>query len=200
MSLMLPVEDLRFEEANKVLELYVQKVNPTKIARDLGIKRTEVLAYIEEWKESKIAKDYLRDRTEELVGGMDDHYDTLIRKAYEIVDEVDAVYDMDDDEEEKHSKRWGTMSRAQMLSQKKGALDLIAKLEKDRIDMLSKLGLGEMDALGDELVRMEEEKQIILDILANDLCPKCHPVVMAKIGQMLGGNQNTVVVVQQPDE
>jgi hypothetical protein len=195
----MPIDSPRQEEANRVLELFVQRVNPTKIARELGIRRVDVLAYIDEWRQSKVGSEVLRERAEELISSMDDHYDTLIRKAYEIIEEVDMVYE-DDESFDKASKKWGTMSRAQMLGQKKGALDLIAKLEKDRIDMLSKFGLGEMDALGDELVKMEEEKQLILGILSEDLCSKCKPVVMAKIAHMLNGTPVEVVVVNHEHE
>lgn len=197
MSLM-PAEQPRFEEMQQVVELYVQNVNPTAIAKRLGLRRVDVLDHVDEWKRSAVGMDVMKERVETLIAGMDEHYSNLIRRAYEIVEEVDAVYEMDDEEEEKHSKRWGTMSRAQMLSQKKSALDLIAKLEKDRIDILQKSGLLEIDALGDELAQMEEEKQIILDILQNDLCDHCKPKVMGKIGAMLSDNaKGTVVVVSE---
>lgn len=188
MSLM-PVETPRFEEMQQVVELYVQNVNPTQIAKRLGLRRVDVLNHIDEWSRSARGMEVMKDRVETLIASMDEHYSTLIRKAYEIVEEVDSI-DRSSDKE--------TMTRSQMLSQKKGALDLIAKLEKDRIDILQKSGLLEMDHLGDELAEMEEQKQIILDILEYDLCTNCKPVVMAKIGKMLsdkaGGN---VVVVSE---
>jgi len=119
---------------------------------------------------------------------MDEHYSLLIRKAYEIIEEVDRPLD---DEE----KRKETMTRSQMLSQKKGALDLIAKLEKDRIDILQKSGLLEIDALGDELAEMEEQKQVILEILEYDLCETCKPKVMSKIAKMLSDKAGDSVVI-----
>jgi hypothetical protein len=167
-----------------VVELFVQNVNPTQIAKRLGLRRVDVLDHIEEWKRSASGMDVMKDRVEELIASMDEHYTLLIRKAYEIVEEVDSI-DRDNAKE--------TMTRSQMLSQKKGALDLIAKLEKDRLDILQKSGLLEMDHLGDELAKMEEEKQVILDILSHDLCGHCKPVVMAKIAKMLGGEPVEVV-------
>jgi hypothetical protein len=135
--------------------------------------------------------DVMKQRVETLIASMDEHYSLLIQKAYEIVEEVDRP--LDDEEKKKE-----TMTRSQMLSQKKGALDLIAKLEKDRIDILQKSGLLEIDALGDELAEMEEQKQIILDILEYDLCEECKPKVMAKIAKMLSDKAgNSVVVVSE---
>lgn len=187
---LLPVEQPRFEEMQQVVELYVQNVNPTEIARRLGIRRVDVLNHVDEWKISASGMDVMKGRVETLIASMDEHYSALIRKAYEIVDEVDRP--LSDDE-----KRKETMTRSQMLSQKKGALDLIAKLEKDRIDILQKSGLLEMDSLGEELAEMEEQKQIILGILQDDLCEHCKPKVMSKIGQMLSDNaKGSVVVVQ----
>lgn len=185
MSLM-PVETPRYDEMRDVVELYVQNVNPTQIAKKLGLRRVDVLKHIDEWKQSAAGMDVMKDRVETLIASMDEHYSALIRKAYEIVDEVDRPAE--------NAKE--TMTRSQMLSQKKGALDLIAKLEKDRIDILQKSGLLEIDSLGDELAEMEEQKQIILGILENDLCGHCKPVVMSKIGKMLSDNaKGTVVVV-----
>lgn len=182
------VESPRFEEMQQVVELYVQNVNPTEIAKRLGIRRVDVLNHVEDWKTSASGMDVMKDRVETLIASMDEHYSTLIRKAYEIIDEVDRLANSDKE----------TMTRSQMLSQKKGALDLIAKLEKDRIDILQKSGLLEIDHLGEELAQMEEEKAIILDILQNDLCPACKPKVMAKLGAVLSDNaKGTVVVVSE---
>lgn len=189
MSLM-PAEAPRFEEMQQVVELYVQNIDPTEIAKKVGIRRIDVLNHIEDWRKSAVGMDVMKDRIEELIASMDRHYSTLIKKAYEIVEEVDGI---------DRSNTKETMTRSQMLSQKKGALDLIAKLEKDRIDVLQKSGLLEVDALGDELAEMEEQKQIILEILQNDLCGHCKPVVMSKISQMLSKapSETAVVIVDE---
>lgn len=187
MSLM-PVEAPRFEEMQSVVELYVQNINPTQIAKQLGLRRVDVLRHIEEWKNSAAGMEVMKDRVETLIATMDEHYSTLIRKAYEIIEEVDRP--LDDDE-----KRKETMTRSQMLSQKKGALDLIAKLEKDRIDILQKSGLMEMDHLGDELAEMEEQKAAILSIFEEEgvLCPSCKPRVLGRLAGVLGGGTTTVM-------
>lgn len=189
MSLM-PVDTPRYEEMQQVVELYVQNVNPTQIAKRLGLRRVDVLNHIEEWSQSARGMEVMKERVETLISSMDEHYSQLIRKAYEIVEEVDSI-DRSSDKE--------TMTRSQMLSQKKGALDLIAKLEKDRIDILQKSGLLEIDSLGDELAEMEEQKQIILEILEYDLCGDCKPKVMQKIGKMLSDKAGGNVTIVQGD-
>lgn len=180
---LLPAEQPRYEEMNQVVELYVRNVNPTKIARDLGIRRVDVLNHIDEWKRSASGMEVMKDRVETLLATFDEHYSQLIAKAYEIVEEVDELRKSDKE----------TMTRSQMLSQKKGALDLIAKLEKDRIDILQKSGLMEIDNLGDEIAAMEEQKQLILDILNEELCNHCKPKVMSRLVSAMS-NQTVVVV------
>lgn len=182
MSLM-PFEEPRYLEMNEVVRLFAQNINPSAIAKQLGIRRVDVLDHLDEWRKSRVMSEFAKDRVDDLIMSMDEHYSLLIRKAYEIIDEVDDLKKSDKE----------TMTRSQMLSQKKGALDLIAKLEKDRIDIFQKTGLLEMDSLGDELAKMESEKQLILNILKNDLCNHCKPVVMSKIASMLGGEPVDIV-------
>lgn len=183
MSLM-PYEEPRFEEMYEVVQRYVQNVNPTKIAKDLGLRRVDVLNHIEEWKSSAAGMDVMKERVESLLASMDEHYSVLITKAYEIIEEVDRPLD---DEE----KRKETMTRSQMLSQKKGALDLIAKLEKDRIDILQKSGLMEIDHLGDELAEMEEQHAAVVQIFEEEgmLCTSCKPKVLGRLASIMGGGK-----------
>lgn len=193
MSLMPSYDDSpHFQEMHEVVKLYIKNVNPTVIARELGIRRVDVLKYIEEWKQSAVGSQAMKDRVDELITTMDEHYSVLIQKAYEIIEEVDRPLDEDE-------RRKETMTRSQMLSQKKGALDLIAKLEKDRIDILQKSGLLEAADLGDELAAMEEQKQMLIQILSEELCSHCKPKVMARISGAMTNNV-TVVDAEVVDE
>lgn len=189
MSLM-PYEDqARFEEMDAVMKLYVKNVNPTAIARELGIRRVDVLEHVDNWRKSAVHSETMKDRVDELISTMDEHYGILIQKAYEIIEEVDRPLDEDE-------KRKETMTRSQMLSQKKGALDLIAKLEKDRIDILQKSGLLEAADLGDELVDMEERQRSLIKIITEELCNSCKPRVMARIHAVMQGHTDAPVVVE----
>lgn len=184
----MPIETPRYDEMRDVVELYVQNVNPTQIAKRLDLRRVDVLKHIDEWKESAAGMEVMKERVETLIGSMDEHYSLLIRKAYEIVEEVDRP--LSDDE-----KRKETMTRSQMLSQKKGALDLIAKLEKDRIDILQKSGLMEIDTLGDELAEMEEQKGAILGVFEEEgvLCNICKPKVLGRLAGILSRGKTMVM-------
>lgn len=193
MSLMTIDDDSRFEEMHEVIKLYIKNVNPTAIAREVGIRRVDVLAHIEEWRKTVVGSQIMKDRVDELISTMDEHYSLLIQKAYEIIDEVDRPLDEDE-------KRKETMTRSQMLSQKKGALDLIAKLEKDRIDILQKSGLLEAADLGDELAAMEEQKQMLIQILSEELCDHCKPKVMGRISGAMSNKNVTIVDAEIVDE
>ncbi len=178
---LLPVEQVRYEEMNAVVELYIQNINPTKIARQLGIRRVDVLNHIDEWKATAVGSEAMKDRVDELISTMDEHYSMLIQKAYEIIEEVDDL---------KGSKE--TMTRSQMLSQKKGAIDLIAKLEKDRIDILQKSGLLDAADVGDQLVEMEDKYDRVMNLLEEHLCSACTAKILGPLQQEMSGN---VVVV-----
>lgn len=179
---LIPDEQPRYEEMQQVVELFIQNVNPTKIAKDLGIRRVDVLDHIENWRKSAVGIELMKDRVEQLIASMDEHYSMLIQKAYEIIDEVDQL--KNDGKE--------TMTRSQMLSQKKGALDLIAKLEKDRIDVLQKSGLLEAADVGDQLAQMEEQYDQVMDILEKHLCGVCKPKILGALAEENG----TVVIVE----
>lgn len=183
MSLMPAVpEEYRFKEMNDVITLWVQNKKPHQIAKELGIRKVDVDEHLDNWRKSAVGSDAMKDRVEELISTMDEHYSILITKAYEIVEEVDKPAE----------NRKETMTRSQMLSQKKAALDLIAKLEKDRIDVLQKSGLLEIDTLGDELAAKEEQIELIMDILDEELCESCNSKVMSRLR---GAMDNSVVVV-----
>lgn len=181
---LLPVESPRWEEMNSVVELYIKNVNPTKIAKQLGLRRVDVLSHIDEWKSSAVGSEAMKDRVDELITTMDEHYSLLIQKAYEIVTEVDELKNSDKE----------TMTRSQMLSQKKGALDLIAKLEKDRIDILQKSGLLEAADVGAELAEMEAKYDRVMDLLEEHLCDQCTMKILGPLQQEFAGN---VVVVRE---
>lgn len=165
---LVPIEQPRFEEMNEVVELYIKNVNPTAIARQLGIRRVDVMAHIDDWKSTAVGMDLMKDRVEELIAATDAHYSHLIGKLYEVVYEVDA--DLGDPK-----------SRAAFLSQKLSALKAIAELEAKRIDLMQKSGLLEAADLGNELAEMEEAKAMLLTILDEELCASCRNRVMIRI-------------------
>ena len=165
---LIPVDAPRFEEMHDVVKLYVQNVNPTAISRQLGIKRVDVMKHIQEWRDSTVGMDIMKDRVEELIATTDAHYSVLIGKLYEIVAEVDT-------------EAGDYKARAAFLSQKLSALKAIADLEAKRIDLMQKSGMLEAADLGDELAEMEETKQLLMSVLDEELCKPCKTRVMRRL-------------------
>lgn len=176
------------------MKRFVQGLKPFQIARELGIRTVDVNAHIEEWRKSAVGQDLMKDRIEELISAMDEHYGILIQKAYEIIDEVDRL-DEDGEELAVSTKRGRhTMTRSQMLSQKLGAIKTISDLESKRIDILQKAGLLEAADVGEALVEMEENKRMLLKILEEELCSACRVKVMTRIAEHMQGE---VIVVDE---
>lgn len=183
MTLTITGDEPKFEEQAKVIELYAQNVNPTEIARQVKIRRVDVLHHIDEWKKTAVGSDVMKAQVEEFIASMSEHFGVLIRKAHEVIDEVD-----DDNGYE-------AKGRSGMLGQKIAAIKTLSELEAKRIDILQKSGLLEAADLGDELAEMEEQKDILLDILKTELCTVCKPKVMKRLAGEMG--KDTVVVVEE---
>lgn len=179
----------RYEEMQQVVELYVQNVNPTEIAKRLSLRRADVVSHIEEYRKSAVNLEIMKDRVEELITSMDAHYSMLINKAYEIIAEVD----------DKNSGDKETMTRSQMLSQKANAIKIIQSLEKDRIDILQKSGLLEAADIGDQLVEMEQQYNELLDLIEHELCDECFPKIVGKLRDDEDDAKRVTVVFPQGD-
>lgn len=171
-------DDSSASQMQAVVELYVKNVTPTTIAKQLGLKRAVVIGHIDTWKYIATNQDNMRDRVSELLVAMDEHYTLLIQKTHGIIDEVDGRQD--------------DTGRHQYLSQKLGAIRTIADLESKRIDVLQKAGLLDAADLGDEIAQMEEQKQILIEILEDELCSECHPKVMKRLQRRLQGGEEVV--------
>jgi hypothetical protein len=175
-ELVLPKNEAYFDKQYKVIELHLQAENPTTIAKRLGIRRVEVLKHIDDWKQSGPVNQEMKDRVLDLIHGLDSHYSLLIKKQWEIVHIVDAGD-----------------STHQMLAQKNAALKAIADLEDRRIAVLQRSGMLDNDELASDLAEMERQRDLIIDILQNDLCDKCKPKIRARLGEVLGAPQPIVV-------
>lgn len=185
MSLVPQGDEARYEEMAEVVSLFVQNLKPAAIAKHMGIRKVDVDAHLEEWRKSAVGSDLMKERVEELITSMDEHYSILIGKAREVIDEVD------------NSFADANKGKGAMLAQKLGAIKTIQSLESDRIDILQKSGLLEAADLGDELAAMEEQKELLMTILDEELGPECRKRVMRRIRENASEFGGNVVVVQQ---
>lgn len=132
------------DEVNKVVEEYLKGNDPTQISKDLVMPRQKVVAHINEWKQMASDNAIIRARAKEALAGADTHYNKLITKAYEVIDDA---------------------TTSANLSAKTSAIKLVLDIESRRIDMLQKAGLLENKELAEEMLEIERKQDILVGIL-----------------------------------
>jgi hypothetical protein len=158
-------EDLTVEhldEMNKVVEKYLQGEDPTQISKVLALPRQKVVAHLNQWKAMAADNAAIRARAKEALVAADTHYNHLINKAYEVMDEATTTAN---------------------LSAKNSAIKLVLDIESKRIDMLQKAGLLENKELAEEMIEIERKQDILKNIL-QDIAAE-HPEIRNKIMQRL---------------
>lgn len=157
----------KFDQMNRVVEEMLKGNNPTQIARELNIKRTEVLDHIDTWKNLVKGDSTIRERAREALAATDQHYAMIINRAWETVEQADAN---------------------DQLNIKSQALKLIADVEGKRIDMLQKAGLLENNELADQLLETERKQEILVNILKTVTadCDSCKFEVARRLSEVTG--------------
>ncbi len=158
-------EDLTVEhldEMNKVVEKYLQGEDATQISKGLVMPRQKVVSHLNQWKAMAADNAAIRARAKEALVAADTHYNKLISKAYEVMDEATTVAN---------------------LAAKNGAIKLVLDIESKRIDMLQKAGLLENKELAEEMIAIENRQEILVGIL-KDIAAE-HPEVRDKIMRRL---------------
>jgi hypothetical protein len=150
------------DEVNRVVEKYLQGNEPTQISKELALPRQKVVALIDEWRSLAADNAIIRARAKEALAGADAHYNKLIQKAYEVMDDATTTAN---------------------LTAKNASIKLVMDIEKTRIDMLQKAGLLENKELAEEMVEIERNQDILKNIL-RDIATE-HPEVRDKIMRRL---------------
>lgn len=151
----------------RIADLKFQGYSETQIAKQLEMKRKDVIILFDEYKDILTSDSEARDMARDHLNQMVKHYDSLIRKFYELVEEINLL----------------NFSH-QVAAQKNAALKAIADLEAKRLDALQKAGLLDSAELGDELAEMEEKHAILISILRDDLCFDCKQRVGDKLSRV----------------
>lgn len=129
---------------NKVVEEYLKGTDPTRISKQLGMPRTKVVEFINEWKILASDNAAIRARAKEALAGMDVHYNKLITKAYEVIEDATTTAN---------------------LNAKTAAIKLVVDIESKRLDMLQKAGLLENKELAEEMIEIERRQEVLVGIL-----------------------------------
>jgi hypothetical protein len=147
---------------NRVVEKYLQGNEPTQISKELSIPRQKVVALIDEWRGLAADNAIIRARAKEALAGADAHYNKLIQKAYEVMDDATTTAN---------------------LGAKNASIKLVMDIEKTRIEMLQKAGLLENKELAEEMLEIEKNQEILVNIL-KDIATE-HPEVRDKVMRRL---------------
>jgi hypothetical protein len=150
------------DRVNKVVEEYLKGSEATQISKELDIPRQKVVTYINEWKQMASDNAAIRARAKEALVGADTHYNKLINKAYEVIDDATTTAN---------------------LSAKTAAIKLVLDIEARRIDMLQKAGLLENKELAEEMLEIERKQDILVNIL-KDIASE-HPQIRDEIMRRL---------------
>jgi hypothetical protein len=151
----------REQYINTIAEDYLLKgvSNPTKIAKDLGVQRKDVVTMIAEWRAATNTGE-VKERAAELLSEMDQSYNKII------------------------SELWNSHAGAENAKDEAGILKTIAEVIAKRQEVLQKAGLYDDAAIGDELVMVEEQMNGIKELLKS--VARNHPAARKEIQEGLG--------------
>jgi hypothetical protein len=164
----------RVEQMNAVVEQYLKGEKPTQIAKKLQMKRSDVLDYIDEYKEIARNDPHVKGRAREALYSADSHFSMVIERSWETVEQADQNND---------------------IRTKATVLKNIADIEGKRVEMLQKAGLYDDAAIGDELAAMEEKAEAIKQLLKEVATkyPEARYMIMSGLSKIFGQPEGVVI-------
>jgi sugar-specific transcriptional regulator TrmB len=157
---------------NSVATEYLKGLDASEISRQLDIPRPKVMTLLNDWRAMASNNQAIHARAKEALAGADQHYSSLIKKAYEVIDVADTNTN---------------------LGAKTQAIKLIADIESKRLEMLQKAGLLDNKEIAEQIIEMERKQEVLMKIL-KEVASK-HPEVREEIMRRLSEIQTEVVVI-----
>ena len=157
---------------NSVATEYLKGLDASEISRQLDIPRPKVMTLLNDWRAMASNNQAIHARAKEALAGADQHYSSLIKKAYEVIDVADTNTN---------------------LGAKTQAIKLIADIESKRLEMLQKAGLLDNKEIAEQIIEMERKQGILINIL-KDVASK-HPEIRHEIMTKLSEVQTEVMVI-----
>jgi hypothetical protein len=156
-----------FDQMNKVVEMSLKGYNPGQIAKELELKRADVIRTLEEWKSYAQNDKTIQERAREALTASDQHYSMLINKAWETVEQADLAAD---------------------YRTKVGAIKLVAEIQGKQMEMLQKAGLLDNTEMGARIAEAEEKQEVLMGILRDvtSKCDKCQREVKQRLSRISG--------------
>lgn len=146
------------DQVNAVASEYLKGLDVADISKSLDIPRNRVMSLLNDWRKMAANNEAIHARAREALAGADQHFSSLIKKAYEVIDSADTNNN---------------------LTAKTNAIKLITDIEAKRLDMLHRAGLLDNKEIAEELMQMEQKHEILIGIL-KDVASK-HPEIRDEI-------------------
>ena len=157
---------------NQVASEYLKGFDASQISNALDIPRPRVMALLNDWRSLVSNNQAIHARAKEALAGADQHYSSLIRKTYEVIDSADSSAN---------------------LTAKTTAIKLIADIESKRLEMLQKAGLLDNKEIAEQIIEMERKHDILIKILKD--IASSHPEIREEIVKRLSEIQTEVIVI-----
>ena len=156
----------QFDQMNRVVEEMLKGSTPSQISKSLSLKLVEVNEHIRNWKGLVLSGEFgIKERATEALSAADQHYNMIIKEAWETVHQADAQ---------------------DALNVKAQSLKLIADVEQKRIDMLQKAGVLEKNDMADAILETERKQELLVGILRDvtSSCPNCKQEVARRLAEV----------------
>jgi len=157
---------------NQVATEYLKGLDASQISKQLDIPRQKVLTLLNDWRSMAANNQAIHARAKEALAGADQHFSSLIKKSYEVIESADQNSN---------------------LGAKTQAIKLIADIESKRLEMLQKAGLLDNKEIAEQIIEMERKHDVLIKLL-KEIASE-HPEIRQKIMERLSSIQTEVVVV-----
>lgn len=170
------IEGSKHEEMlSTIVERYILQgvVDPSKIAKAMGIKRGEAVMYIEEWRSIAQNSQQLQERSRELLTELDRGYDKAINEWWNIIN---------DSETPVHVRNSALKNYTEALTTRQGILEKAGLYDS----MEEREEIQRTQAIADEI------RQLLQDVTAK--YPETKTFILKELGRIFGRAESTGVV------
>lgn len=167
----------RYERMNDIVSLYIKGSSVPAIMKSTGLRRVDVLEYLDEYKQIAANDPEIQGRARETLHNFDMHTSDIVRELWEL-------HNGSDDEK----------IRLQSLKH-------LADIDKARVETLQKAGLYDDAALGDEMVKVQEQAEQIKVLLKDVVTqfPAAKELILKGLNKIFN-ESNAVTLVVPPSE
>ena len=161
----------RYARMNDIVSLYIKGESVPKIMKKMGLRRVDVLEYLDEYKQIAINDPEVRARASETLHNFDMHTGEIIAEL------------------------WGIVKTTLDDKVKAGALKSLADIDKARVETLQKAGLYDDAALGDEMAKVQEQAEQIKQLLKQvvEQYPETRALILHGINKIFDQNEGVTI-------